>query len=186
MKALFSLTAVAALTAVPTGTASAIPVSIGNPLVNACYEAAVVERADGMSLSQCNQALRREATTSGDARVATLVNRGILRMLRDDSAGALRDFNEALVLDPMQPEAWLGKAVESWKAGNDRDALTFANRAIKLGTDKPELAYLTRGLANEGLGNVNAAYADLKRAHALAHQWAEPSAQLARYRVVSR
>jgi tetratricopeptide (TPR) repeat protein len=186
MKALFLATAAAGIAAAASGTASAIPVSIGNPLVNACYESAVVERSDGMALSQCTQALRREATTSGDARVATLVNRGILQMLRDDSAGALRDFNAALALDPAQPEAWLGKAVESWKAGNDRDAVSFANRALRLRTEKPELAYYTRGLANERLGNVNAAYADLKRAHALAPQWAEPTMQLSRYRVVSR
>lgn len=186
MKTLLSLAATAALIAIPTETASATSLTVGNEMTNACYAAASSGRADEMSITRCTLALQREATTSGDRRVATLVNRGILLMLEQDSAGAVRDFNEALAIDPTQAEAWLGKALESWKAGDDRQALDFANRAIQLRSDKPALAYLVRGLAHEGLGDVRAAYADLQSARRMAPGWDAPVEQLSRYQVVRR
>lgn len=186
MKTLLSIAAIAVIAAIPTEAASAKSISMGHELTNACYDAALRGFASDGTISRCTQALSTEATTDGDRRVATLVNRGILLMLDDNSTGAVRDFNEALAIDARQPEAWLGMALESWKAGNDRQALDFANRALALRTEKPEVAYLVRGLAHEGLGNVRAAYTDLQNAQEIAPRWDAPAEQLKRYRVVQR
>ena len=186
MKALLLAVSAAALAATLPASASATSLSYGNQFTNACYEAAVMKRANDSSFAMCNTALTREASTRGDQRVAVLVNRGILRMVAHDSKGALSDFDHALALDPTQSEAWLGKAIEHWKAGDSANAIAFADRAIRLRTLKPELAYLIRGLANEERGRVKAAYADLKRARALAPDWSRPKEELARYRVVRR
>lgn len=185
MKGLLSLTAGLASLMVPSAL-SATSLSIGNEMTNACFEAASMKRSGDLAISRCSLALRSEASTGGDRRVATLVNRGILLMLNEQSASATRDFDEAISIDPMESEAWLGKAIEAWKAGDDRSAASFANRALELQTERPAVAYYVRGLANEGMGNVRAAYGDLTQAQALAPRWAEPAAQLARYRVVRR
>ena len=185
MKGLLSLTAGCAVLFIPS-VASATTFSFDKEMTNACYEAAAVKNSTGPSISRCDRALIREASTKGDNRVATLVNRGILLMLKHRSAAAVRDFDEAILLNPAEPEAWLGKAIEAWKAGDDRNALGFADKALAFQTQKPALAYLVRGLANEGMGNVRAAYRDLKQARVLAPRWSEPVAHLARYKVVRR
>jgi hypothetical protein len=72
------------------------------------------------------------------------------------------------------------------KAGNGRAALDLAARSIQLRTRRPAIAYYIRGLAHEQTGNLQAAYADLSRARALAPKWQEPAIELARYQVRSR
>jgi tetratricopeptide (TPR) repeat protein len=185
MKGLLSLTAGLASLMVPSAL-SATSLSVGNEMTNACFEAASIKRANDFAISRCSLALRTEASTGGDRRVATLVNRGILLMLNEQSASATRDFDEAISIDPTESEAWLGKAVEAWKAGEDRSAVGFANRALELRTERPALAYFVRGLANEGMGNVRGAYSDLNTARSLDPRWSEPAAQLARYKVIRR
>jgi tetratricopeptide (TPR) repeat protein len=164
-------------------TATATSISYNLPFTNACYEAAQVRDTTGRGLSQCNAAIIREAT-SVEERSATLVNRGILLLVKRDGAAAERDFDEALSIDPTQPEAWLGKAIESQTAGDGAQAVTFATRALQFGARRPAVAYLVRGLANEQQGRLSAAYADLQTARQLEPNWAEPGAQLSRYKVV--
>ena len=43
--------------------------------------------------------------------------------------------------------------------------------------------FVNRGLANEGLGDLNAAYRDYSRAAALKPDWAAPKTELARFTV---
>jgi Flp pilus assembly protein TadD len=118
--------------------------------------------------------------------VATHVNRGILRMVKRDFAAAEADFNEAIRLDPREPEAWLNKGILLIKAGRSADAVTPIDRSLQLRTRRPALAYYARGLANEDRGDVRAAYRDLKQAQAIAPQWREVATELARYQVRTR
>ena len=178
------LCSAAALTLLPAA-ATATTLSSNRPFINACYSWAEVQRGDSRAMADCNRALSQEAATLNE-RAATLVNRGIIRMVAKDSTGAIRDFDAALSLDPGQAEAWLGKAIETWKAGDSRTAIGFADRALALGPRKPAVAYWVRGLSNEQLGNVRQAYYDLRRARALAPSWSVPAEELQRYRVVSR
>jgi tetratricopeptide (TPR) repeat protein len=163
---------------------SAVSISYNRPLTNACYEAAALKRApDG--IAKCNAAITFEATTSRE-RTASLVNRGILFLLADKATDAGRDFDEALMSDPRQPEALLGKAIEQWRAGNSAGAVELATRSLQNGPRRPAVAYLIRGLANEHQGQLRAAYSDLQTARQLEPSWNEPAEQLARYKVVRR
>ena len=174
----------AALGAAP---ASASPswMSYNRELTHACYDAATLRQSpDG--IKACNSAIITETTTAGDERMANLVNRGILLLLANKNTDAGRDFDEALTVDPRQPEALLGKAIEQWQAGNSGAAASLASESLQYGPRRPAVAYLIRGLANEKQGQLRAAYDDLQTAQRLEPGWDEPALQLQRYHVVSR
>jgi tetratricopeptide (TPR) repeat protein len=165
--------------------ATATSVSINRPLTNACFDAAALRQSpDG--IKDCNSAITYETTTAGEERMANLVNRGILLLLANKTGDAARDFDEALSLDPRQPEALLGKAIEQWRAGNNSAAVTLASQSLQYHPERPAVAYLIRGLANEQQGQLHAAYEDLQTARRLEPTWDEPAQQLQRYHVVNR
>jgi tetratricopeptide (TPR) repeat protein len=114
------------------------------------------------------------------------VNRGILYLFAGNSTLAVRDFDDAIALDPAQAEAWLDKAVAFVNAGNSAAALDLADHALKLRTHKPALAYYVRGLAFEQEGQLRDAYGSLKTAQSLDPNWSEPKAELSRYRIVGQ
>jgi tetratricopeptide (TPR) repeat protein len=174
----------AALGAAPTSAAPSW-MSYNRELTHACYDAAALRQSpDG--IRNCNSAILTETTTAGDERMANLVNRGILLLLANKSTDAGRDFDEALSLDPRQPEALLGKAIEQWQSGNSAVAASLASESLQYGPRRPAVAYLIRGLANEQQGQLRAAYDDLQTAQRLEPGWDEPGLQLQRYHVVSR
>lgn len=175
-----------ALTIIPQQTeAQSTVLNFENSLARACYMSARSLRHDRAAIGECSMALERDGMTRND-RVATYVNRGILHMLAHDVAAANRDFDTAMALDPVQPEAWLNKSVTLHNAGNSSEAVNLATRALELRTQKPALAYYVRGLAHESSGAIRLAYADLQRARELDPQWIEPAEQLKRYRTVRR
>ena len=183
MKALFLAVGAAAATA--TLPASAQVMTIGSTLAEGCYRAAQSRDDRREALETCHRALREEALTYRD-RVATLVNRGIVRMVKEDDEAARRDFRTAIALDANQPEAWLNMAILQLNHGDSAGAIPLFNRALELRTQAPEIAYYARGLAHEQRGNLGAAYADLSRAASLKPGWDKPAQELGRYRVRRR
>ena len=183
MKALTLATALL-LAGIATPAAAGV-ITMGGGFARSCYEAAEALDASPDSMLSCNQALDNQALTREDI-VATHINRGILRMLRDDHAGADQDYDAALRIDPQQPEAWLNKAVIVLDGGNSQNASELAQRALDLRTQKPGVAMYIRAVANEESGNVNAAYADFRRAAQLEPSWTLPKEELKRYRVTHR
>ena len=173
--------AVAAIASVPFA-ASASVLTIGGNYAVSCYEAADGHRATTEMVELCDRALTEEALTPDD-RVATLVNRGILLLRRQDVKGANADFDAALQMDPRQPEAWLNKAVAHARYGKTIDALPMVAKALEYGTSKPALAYFVRAMGNEDSGRIAEAYQDLKRARQLDPNWAEPRIELQRFQV---
>jgi tetratricopeptide (TPR) repeat protein len=164
------------------GAASASSIVIGGGLARSCYEAAELERTSQASLDLCNRALSEEALSYKD-RVATYVNRGIVRARSSDWAGALSDYDRAIKLDGAEPEAYLNKASlllrqEQWARARDMFGL-----AIERNTKRPELAYFGRAVAAEMAGDLAGAYADYQRASQVAPQWEEPKKELARFTV---
>jgi tetratricopeptide (TPR) repeat protein len=179
---LFAVAAIAVLAGAPAGSKTT---SYNRELTNACYQWADLRIGQAGAISDCSQALAREAVTTSD-RVATLVNRGIVLMSADDPQRALRDFDEALSLDSSQGEAWLGKALLSWQSGNSQEAKALADRALRSGVRRPALAFFVRGISNEKLGDVKSAYRDLLHARRLEPKWSWPREELQRYHVASR
>ena len=171
-----------ALTLVPLGAAGASVVVYGNSLAEACYHSSLLKAGTSQALEECNRALSDEPLSAHD-RVATFVNRGIVRVHMGDTKAADRDFDRAILLDPAEPDSYLNKGLLRLRADQAADAMPLIDQAIAKGTTMPALAHYARGLAFERLGNVRAAYADLQRARALDPGWRLPAEQLARYEV---
>jgi tetratricopeptide (TPR) repeat protein len=157
----------------------------GPELAETCYQAAQARDTSTWKMSACTKALEQTALEPREI-VRTHVNRGILFLASGNLRAANRDFDEALHLDPKDPEARLNKAFAELQGGNSRAALAHANKALEFGTAKPAAAYYVRGLAKEGVGDLRGALADLQQAAALAPDWKEPTVELARYKVASR
>ncbi len=171
----------AALAAVCSTPAAGSVITLGSSRAHSCYEAANARSPNVRTFEDCTSALALDPLSKHD-RVGTYVNRGILFMLARNEAAADRDFDAAIRLDQEEPEAWLNKAISSLNKGRMDEAIPMANRALALRTRKPALAHFVRGLANEELGNVQAAYRDLNRAQTLEPGWDLPALELARYR----
>ena len=183
MKALFLAVSAAALTtALP---ASAGIMTIGGSYAEGCFKAAEQHSRTLESLNTCDRAFTEEAL-SRDDELATYVNRGILRMLRDDYARAHTDFSTAMAMNPNRSEPYMNLAILQLRNGKSAEAVPLFSKAIELGTELPEVAYYGRALANEDVGDVRAAYADLQRATSLKPRWDAPARDLARYQVRRR
>jgi tetratricopeptide (TPR) repeat protein len=177
------LAAAAAAFAAP---AAAGVLVIGNSDARLCYEAADSQLvAQLRDIRRCDEALLRE-NLSRYERVATHVNRGILRLRRGQIDEAIADFDQAIALDPEQPEAYLNKGSALIRRHNPQEALTLFTVALDRGTSRPAIAHYGRAVANEALGNLAAAYRDYRRASELDPDWAEPRNELARFRVVEQ
>ncbi|HEX8364897.1 MAG TPA: tetratricopeptide repeat protein [Allosphingosinicella sp.] len=159
---------------------------IGGSAARQCYEAAgspLSPRPETLQL--CDQAIDAEPLSEAD-RVATFVNRGILRVRDGRIVEGLADFDEAIRRDPNLAEAWFNRGVALMRTGGPERALPAFEEAVALGTQPPALAYFGRAAAHEALGNMRAAYADYRRASELDPAWDRPRAELARFSVRPR
>lgn len=174
----------AAVLGIQAGSAAAAVISLGTPIAAECYHHARFGNDEIAALRTCSTAL--DGSLDVENRAATHVNRGVIRMMRREFAGAEADFNAALTIDPQLPDAWLNKAFLRLRTGDGQAALPLLERALQLRPRRPALAYLARGLAHELSGNLRAAYADLIRARDLEPGWELPAEELSRYRVAQR
>ena len=166
----------------PGGTAVAGVTIYGNSLAASCFQSSQRKAGTLQALDECNRALSEEPLDRRD-RVATYVNRGIVKLHLGRAAAADEDFDRAILLDPGEPESYLNKGLLRLRLDQAAAAIPLIEQAMTRNTSEPALAHYARGLANERLGNLKAAYADLQRARSLDPDWALPAQQLARYRV---
>jgi|SRR5947209_2095387 len=166
----------------PLWAASAAVLSVGGPLSKNCYDSALAQDTRDQAVDGCTRALREEPLDTRD-RAGTLVNRGILFMMRGRDADADADFDAALRIDQSLPDAWLNKGFLRLRRGDGRSALPLLQSGIDRGARRQALAIFARGVAYEQMGEFSSAYADLKRAHELEPRWSMPSEYLANYRV---
>jgi tetratricopeptide (TPR) repeat protein len=166
--------------------ASAAVVVLGNSDARMCFQAADSPMTPAArDIRRCDDALLREALSAYEV-VATHVNRGILRLRRGLVDASIADFDRAIALDPNQPEAYLNKGAALMRRENSADAVGLFTIALERNTTRPALAHYGRAIANETLGNLNAAYRDYQAASRLDPEWNEPRAELTRFRVVTR
>lgn len=173
----------AAAAAVASPAAAAVTV-LGNSSARLCYEAAEARTmVSAGTLQYCDSALKEEALSQYD-RVATFVNRGILRMRSGAIEPAIADFDTAISQDPNQAEAYLDKAMALARQDGDWDGVIgLFNTAIEKRTRRPALAYYGRGYAYEMKGRVKDAYLDYREASRLEPKWRDPQIELARFTV---
>lgn len=174
----------AALLASAATPAAASVIVVGSSEARVCYEAADSPQPPSVNdVRRCDMALVDDMLTAYD-RVATHVNRGILRLRRGMVDEAVVDFDRAIALDPNQPEAYLNKGAALIRRQNPAEALQLFTVALERHTTRPAVAHYGRAVANEDLGNVAAAYFDYQRASELDPDWAEPRQELSRFRIV--
>ena len=182
MKARVLAASAAALFATLPASASPSVMTLGGSFAEGCFEAAKNRNASMDTLRTCDYAIAGQPLNFED-RLATYVNRGILRMMRNNFTGAEADFVAATAMNPARSEPWLNLATLRLKQGRSAEALPLFTKAIDLGIEEPEIAYYGRGLAHEDVGDLKGAYADLRRAAELRPTWGEPARELARYQV---
>ncbi len=179
----FLVAAAAAFTAGPLAAAVTV---IGGSAARQCYEAAEFSRSSLTALEACDAALKEASLTRYEL-VATHVNRGIIKLRQGDMEGAVADFDAAIARDPDQPEAYLNKAVALLQDRAKAEAArSLFSIAIEKKTRKPALAYLGRGMAQEELGQLRAAYVDYRNASAADPRWDQPRLELSRFKVKAR
>ena len=176
------LFAAAALLA--TSPAAAAITVLGNSSARLCYEAAESRSSPTMNaIRTCDEAMRTDALSDYD-RVATLVNRGILKARLGKVDDAIVDYDAALKRDPSEAEAYLNKGFALLRRVDAaQEARPMFDTALAKKTRRPELAYYGRAVANELTGQVRAAYEDYRQASLLNPSWKDPKADLARFSV---
>jgi tetratricopeptide (TPR) repeat protein len=149
----------------------------------ACSRGAVAARDgryDPAALNECRQALRTEPL-SAHGTAMTLVNRGVIRLVGQDRAGAIDDFNAAIAKRPDFALAYSNRAGAYLVARDFERAFADADKAVQL--DKTNAsARLMRGGANEMLGKTVAAFEDYAMAAKLDPTGDRPKAELARFK----
>jgi len=149
----------------------------------ACFRAADSETRRPDAVDACAAALRNSDLTTYD-RMATFVNRGIVRFRLEDFSGAIADFDEAMRIEPNQPDAMINRGITMLAAGHDIDqSADYIERGIAGGPQRPWIGYYGRAVANELAGRDAAAYRDYRRAQELRPGWALPRQALARFSV---
>jgi tetratricopeptide (TPR) repeat protein len=175
----FLLAATVAAMAIP---ASAAVTVLGNSSARLCFQAAESGSIVGNGMGYCDQALREENLSTHD-RVATHVNRGILKLRQDNLDAAILDFDQAIEQNPDEAEAYLNKGMAVLRGSDTAGAVTLFDAAIAKKTRKPAIAYFGRAVANELGGDIKAAYHDYRRASRIEPKWSLPRTELTRFTV---
>jgi tetratricopeptide (TPR) repeat protein len=176
----YLLSIAGAAVAIAATSADAFTRSYGSSLASACYRASMSNYGTVAEVKDCTRAIDEEALTRRDY-LATIVNRGIVRMNLRDYRPAEADFDEAIAMDADYAEAYLNKGFLRLRQDRPSAAVELLNQSLEKSTRMPALAYYARGVANERLGKIQAAYADLQKAHQLAPWWSLPRKELQRY-----
>jgi tetratricopeptide (TPR) repeat protein len=156
---------------------------LGNGIAHSCYKVAEANLEPRHGVVLCTDALLHGTLSQRD-RTATLVNRAILRSRAGDLTGAMADYDTALEIGANDGEVYLNRSATLIALKRYADALHDADAAVNAGVPRMEIAYYNRGLANEALGNIKAAYDDLAAALKVAPDFAAAKDALARFRVV--
>jgi tetratricopeptide (TPR) repeat protein len=164
---------------------SAASTSFGPGPAKACYEAASARDGSLAALAECDAAVTGQDLNSRD-RAATLVNRGVLRLIRREPQAALADFDLALRLRPELGEALVNRGAALVLLGRHAEAIEAITAGLQIGTEEEHEAYFNRALAYERMGETAKAYADFRRAQELKPDWALPGVELARFSVKPR
>jgi tetratricopeptide (TPR) repeat protein len=134
------------------------------------------------ALERCAAAL--EADLTNHDRLATFVNRGIIRFRLEDTTGALADFDSALAIDSDQPDALINKGITMLAGGAEIGAsMALIEQGLTGSPQRPWVGYYGRGVAHELAGRDSQAYQDYRRAQELRPGWAPAEQALSRFSV---
>lgn len=176
--------ALAAFVVTP-GLAQANTLVIGNGLASDCSQEALKGRFDAQVLELCNLAIETQALRREDA-AKTFVNRGVIHLRRNSLANAEKDFASAERLRPDMPEVFVNRGAIRIRQRRFEEAVADITKGLAMEPWEPEKAYYNRALAQEAMGELQAAYNDFRKASQLKPDWEEPKKELARFIVEKR
>jgi tetratricopeptide (TPR) repeat protein len=179
------LVSLAALAVAAAPSAQAAVTVLGNGVAHSCYQFAEYGGNPTDGINTCTFALE-QTTLSVKDRAATYINRGILRARREDADGALADYDRGLAMDANLAEGYVDRGAVMIVLRRYDDAVSEIDKGISLGADRLQIAYYDRGIADEALGNIRAAYEDYKKAAQIQPDFRLALDQLTRFRVVRR
>ena len=161
--------------------AAASVTRFGTTAAQACYRAAEDKFDLRAGLALCEQALAEEPLRPRD-RAATIVNRGIIKLVMHDTAGALADYNAATALMPELGDAYVNRGLLYMQQGyKDELAIAELTKGLALGSRDEAAAHYGRAFAYEAVGRLTEAYHDFQRAAQLKPKWPAPQRELARF-----
>jgi tetratricopeptide (TPR) repeat protein len=169
--------------------ANAATMTYGDTHAASCAKAAMAETSgDSVSepahrgaLQDCTAALADKLLPAD--RTATLLNRGIVNAAAGHAEAAQADYDAALARAPEMANAYLNRGTAMLRNGRFDAARADFDRALALKTDQAAIATFSRGMANEKLGDLTAAYRDYRQAQTLAPDFAPARVELARFQV---
>jgi len=146
-----------------------------------------VRAAEGLmaprdAVRTCNDAITSPITETSDI-AGSHVNRGVLLLSMAQPQDARRDFERALEIDPNLAEALVNRGAMKIAEGRAAEGVADLDRAIALGTERPERAHYHRGLGREDMGDVRGAYDDYRMALTLKPDMVEAEAELSRFQI---
>tara|TARA_B110000259_G_C13941066_1_gene372801 strand:- start:286 stop:1107 length:822 start_codon:yes stop_codon:yes gene_type:complete len=100
--------------------------------------------------------------------VAAYTNRGTIKQIFSDFAGAVNDFNNAIELDPYDAELYYNRAYSKTDLFNYSEAIDDYSKAIEVNPNYTS-AYANRSALKEALGDLSGACNDAKLAAKLGH-----------------
>ncbi len=157
---------------------------IGGGNAELCYQAADTGQSPLDYMVYCDEALA--GALSNTDRAATYVNRGVLKLAINSIDGASADFNASIGLNNKLGEAYVDRGATLIAKKQYAEALADINMGLMLGTKEAHLAYYDRAMADEALGNLQAAYDDYRKALSLQPDFAPASDELKRFKVVDK
>lgn len=169
--------------AVPSAQA-AVSVFSASGVAKLCYDGAESGSDPGAYIFYCDQALNTSLTPHD--RAATYINRGVLRLLLNETTFALADFNAGLGVDPGIGEGYIDRGASLIEKRQFAEAIRDIDKGLSLGARRPGLAYYDRAIAHEALGDVSAAYRDYQQALVLQPDFSMASDELKRFKVVRK
>jgi tetratricopeptide (TPR) repeat protein len=166
-----------------TGALAAVTV-IGSGSAQLCYQAADNGRPSRTGLDYCNDALLGALTR--DDRAATYINRGVLELAMMRINAAQDDFNAGLAINGNLGEGYVDRGATLIAQKKFADAIMDINKGLSLGAKEPHIAYYDRAVAEEGLGNLRAAYDDYRQALIVQPDFTRASDELKRFKIVEK
>ncbi|MGA9794524.1 MAG: hypothetical protein WBQ17_03210 [Rhizomicrobium sp.] len=149
----------------------------------ACYQAAEFGTDAQAGIAVCSEAIADPDIAPRDI-AATMINRSILRTHSGDFEGAVADCTDGLRMDSALAEGYVDRGVAEIMLKNWPDALTDINKGIAMNTDKLDFALYDRGIVEEAMGNIRAAYDDYRKAVQISPDFDLAAHALLHFRVV--
>ena len=178
-----SFTLVLTLTTSAVTLAQSMQVIGGEQSARNCFNAATVAAqlhfASTQDIKECTFALEHTSLRRQD-KAATLINRGILYVAREEYDLAIKDYDRAYRINPNIAEIHVNRGNMLFMSRVFDQAVAEYTQAIALEFSKLYIAHYNRGLTYEKMGELDKAEADYRRALQLMPDWSRARNKLDR------